>query len=82
MALESNQIQMASIDSKNMFFGKLYMGSQFVETDVIYDTMAPMITLNLKRCEGATLPSLYDFNMTDTERAVYYKTFDGEQEVQ
>ena len=57
------------------------MGSQFVETNMIFDTMSTMITVNLKRCEGASLSSHYDFNTTETEKAVYYKTSDGEYDV-
>ena len=74
--LKAVDVPMYSIEQRNMFFGKLYVGSQFVETSMIFDTMSPMITVSLKRCEGASMPSNYDFSSTDTETAIMVQTLD------
>lgn len=58
------------------------MGSTFVETDVIYDTMSPMTTMNRKKCDGALLNSSYDFDTTSTESPVRYTTYENDQPIQ
>ena len=75
-SLEAVEVPMYSIEQRNMFFGKLYMGSQFTETSVIFDTMAQVIAVTLKRCEGASMPSKYDFASTDTEEPIVVQKFD------
>ena len=66
---------------KNMFFGKLYMGSKFVETDVIYDTMQDSVSVVKIDAAGEWngSKSMYDFLDDDTEVIQEYVTYENDE---
>ena len=64
-----------------MFFGKLYMGSKFVETDVIYDTMQDSVSVVKMDAQGEWNGSVskYDFLDDDTEIIQEYITYENDE---
>ena len=66
---------------KNMFYGDIYMGSTFAQTNVIYDTMSSLISINQRKCEGQAKKSNYDTGVSNSEKALYDEYYvDGRME--
>lgn len=68
---------------QNMFYGDLFIGSNFAETRVIYDTMSSVISINQRKCEGQVKISSYDTGSSNSEKALYDEYYiDGRMEWQ
>ena len=53
------------------FFGPLYVGSEYFEQRVVFDTMTSKTTINVKGAQNAGIFSSYDPLESDTAKNIY-----------
>jgi hypothetical protein len=53
------------------YYGPLYVGEQYDENHLIYDTMADMTVVVADDAQGTSFPSNYDFSQSRTARGLY-----------
>lgn len=64
------------VQDNNDYTGPIYIGSNFVNEKVIYDTMISWTSVNVAGAKGATLPSKYDERTSNTSEAIYREVWD------
>ena len=53
------------------FYGKLFIGSEYRETKMIYDTASDMVTVNTEQVFTAKVISNYDLEESSTAKPLY-----------